>query len=114
MLETWLLEEIDRVDDDAGINGQVKTGLFWTFSKTDLTELSGPLLLVGALNGGKLTRKEYKKRIENTFNIELGDFSRTLYDLRNRSNPAQFLDKLKKALLDYLNKDDVFTDNDKR
>lgn len=110
MLEKWLLEEIDRIDEDAGINGQARTGLFWTISKTDLTELSFPLFLIGAFNGGKLTRNEYRRRIENIFNIELGDFSRMLYDLKKRKNPTQFLDKLKKTLLDYLEEEDDFTD----
>ncbi|NDV97645.1 RteC protein, partial [Dysgonomonas sp. 521] len=105
MLEARLIAEIDRIDEDAGVSGLGKAGLFWTISKTDLTEVAFPLFLVEAFNGGKITQMEYRRRIEKAFNIDLSNFSRALHDMKNRSNPTQFLDKLKKALLDYLDEE---------
>lgn len=99
MLDTYLMMELEKLDNKTG---SAKTGLMWTISKTDLVEVSFPVYLAGAFNGGKLTQKDYKAGIEKAFNIELGNLSRMLYDLKNRKNPTQFLDKLKKLLLDYL------------
>jgi hypothetical protein len=109
MLDVYLEKELEKLEkprDSSGLHHQANTGLVWTHSKTDLTEMIFPLFLVAAFNGGKLTRTEYRRRIENAFNIELGDFSRMLYDLKKRNNPTQFLDKLRKLLLDYLEEDE--------
>jgi len=106
MLEAWLLEELDRLDQDAGGMRQTKTGLVWTQSKTDLVEIALPLYLLDSFNGGKLTQVEYRRRVEFAFNIDLGNFSRTLHDLKNRNNPTQFLDRLRKVLRDHLDEED--------
>lgn len=108
MLDVYLESELEKLEK-SGNRSQLhktNTGLMWTISKTDLTEISMPLFLIGAFNGGKLTRTEYRRRIENVFNIELDNFSRMLWDMKNRKNPTQFLDKLKEILIDYLNEND--------
>jgi len=106
MLEAWLLEELDRLEKDGNAIPRGGTGLVWTQSKTDLVEIALPLYLLDSFNGGKITQSKYSKCIENAFNISPVDFSRILYDLKRRNNPTQFLDKLKKVLLEYLDRDD--------
>jgi len=113
MLEAWLLEQLDRLEEENNAAQQAKTGLVWTQSKTDLVEIALPLYLMCAFNGGKITQVEYRRRIENAFNIDLSNFSRILHDLKTRNNPTQFLDKLKKILVEYLDRDDELFKNEK-
>ncbi len=101
LLEKYLNEELNKLKENEE-KRYTGTGLIWTLSKTDLCELSVPILLLGGINGGRITQQEYRKRLERAFNIDLETFSRTLCDLKIRKNPTQFLDKLRKALRDYL------------
>lgn len=100
-IEVYLTEQLDKLDHKIPVSD--RSDMLWTASKADLTELIYSNYLLQSINGGKITLKEMQRKAESIFNIDLGNLSRTLYDLGMRNNPTQFLDKLRKALGDYLN-----------
>lgn len=99
-VERYLMEELEKLDNKT-LNSS-RSGMVWTASKSDLVEQLYSNYLLQSINGGKITLKEMQKRAEEYFNIDLGNISRTLYDMSIRKNPTLFLDKMQKALSDYL------------
>jgi len=117
MLESHLVVEIDRLeekdsgDSTGGYNPKVK--LTWTGKKIFLIELIYALHEIGLINDGRISLKLLISAFEHIFNIELGNVSRGLSDLRIRDNQTVFLDELKKYLLRKLNKEYYKDDDDK-
>lgn len=70
----------------------------WTLGKIDLIELLYAAQALGCTNHGKLNIKEMASYLEFMLNIDLGNVPRSFYDLCIRSNPTQFLDRLREAL----------------
>ncbi|MGI5975450.1 MAG: RteC domain-containing protein [Paludibacter sp.] len=80
--------------------------LEWTESKTALIELIYALCASGALNNGKCEIREITAVFERTFDISLLDsIYRTYAEIKIRSNPTKFLDKLRIALLRKIEED---------
>jgi hypothetical protein len=73
--------------------------LDWTTSKTDLVELMNALVAAKAINHGDVEMKKIADAFEELFQIDLGDFYRSFTELKNRSNPVKFLEKLSDALM---------------
>ncbi len=71
----------------------------WTTSKTDLVELMNALVAAKAINHGDVEMKKIADAFEELFQIDLGDFYRSFTELKNRSNPVKFLEKLSDALM---------------
>jgi hypothetical protein len=77
------------------------TTLKWTSTKVDLIELLYAIQASGVLNNGKTTLKELITYCENTFQISLGQYSKTYLEIRSRKSidKTQFLNLLKTNLL---------------
>lgn len=78
--------------------------LAWTGSKTDLIELIYALHYSDVFNAGTADIKLIATHFENSFNVSLGNYYRTLQDIKLRkSGQTNFLDQLKLALNKSLN-----------
>lgn len=82
--------------------------LHWTASKVALVELLYAIQASGSFNDGKTTLKELITSFENNFQINLGQYSKTYLEIRSRKaiEKTQFLDQLKKDLLEKINQTD--------
>ncbi|WP_163517961.1 RteC domain-containing protein [Gelidibacter japonicus] len=77
--------------------------LNWTGTKTDLTELIYALHSSGAINNGNVDIKDIALSLQDTFNIELGNYYHSFTEIRTRKiNQTKFLDKLKESLGKYI------------
>lgn len=79
----------------------------WTSSKVALIELIYALHTTNCFNHGKSDIKEIAKLIEQTFNIDLGDYYRAFLEIRMRkTGRTKYLDTLKEQLIKRMNQAD--------
>lgn len=75
-------------------------GLQWLRTKIALVELIYALVGAGAVGNDQLHLKDIVAVFEHLFQIDLGNHSDVLMDIRSRkNNPTSFVDELKAALL---------------
>jgi hypothetical protein len=80
--------------------------LEWTETKASLIELIYALCASGTLNNGNCEIRKITRILEKTFDISLLDsIYHTFSEIKIRSNPTKFLDKLKSALLRKIEED---------
>ncbi|MDM1368250.1 RteC domain-containing protein [Myroides marinus] len=85
------------------------TPLLWSESSTALVELIYALYASGAINQGDLEIRKIAYLFQNYFNITLSDVHHTFHRMKTRNySRTIFLDKLKKSLEDYMDKDQEF------
>lgn len=107
ILAQWLADElltahIRTILHTAGTN---KT-LTWTAPKVALIELLYALHATQVFNQGKVDVRQVADALESTFNINLGNYYRTLLEIRLRkNNRTTFLDQLKEKFIHRL--DDI-------
>lgn len=99
MLIVYLQQEIEKLQTSTDVYNnpmkQSSSKLFWTGSKTELTELIYALHSSGAINSGTADIKELASTFEQLFNIQLGNYYHTFIEIRARkSSKTKFLDKL--------------------
>lgn len=77
--------------------------LNWTGTKTDLIELIYALHSSGVINNGNVDIKDIATALEESFNIDLGNYYHSFVELRTRKiNQTKFIDKLKESFLSYI------------
>lgn len=82
--------------------------LCWTASKTDLIELIYALKVTGTINGGDTQIKELIEVFGQLFNIDLGSYYKTYFDIKNRTkDTTKFLSQLTINLKTKLEMDDL-------
>ena len=82
--------------------------LLWTASKTDLIELIYALKVTGAVNGGDTQIKEITEVFGQLFNVDLGSYYKTYFDIKNRTkDQTKFLSQLTLNLKTKLELDDI-------
>jgi len=99
MLIVYLQQEIEKLQTSTNTYNnfmkQESSKLFWTGSKTELTELIYALHSSGAINSGTADIKELASNFEQLFNIQLGNYYHTFIEIRARKlSKTKFLDKL--------------------
>lgn len=99
MLIVYLQQEIEKLQTSTDTYNntmkQSSSKLFWTGSKTELTELIYALHSSGAINSGTADIKELASTFEQLFNIQLGNYYHTFIEIRARkSSRTKFMDKL--------------------
>lgn len=103
MLQAYLLSELELLDNSmmkSNASPFPKVKLTWTGSKTDLIELIYALDTEGCFNEGKIPLIQIAAYLECVFNIDLGNnIARNFYDMRIRSQPTPFLDRLREEIL---------------
>lgn len=83
--------------------GYLGSCLPWSYTKVALIELIYALDSLGVIDNKKRRLKDIVRAFEDLFQIDLGNYSDVLMDIRCRkSNPTSFLDELKAALLSRL------------
>lgn len=81
--------------------------LTWTGSKVALTELIYALQTEGVFNNGTADLKIIAEYFEEIFNIDLGQYRRTFFEIRIRKDDrARFLTSLKEKLIKRMNDSD--------
>lgn len=78
--------------------------LYWTHTKTDLTELIYTLYAAGVFNKGKATIKDITLFFEEALQISLGNTSVTFQEILRRKESTAFLDRLSDAFDNYIDR----------
>lgn len=97
---------LSQRDIDCQLNHKMPSNeslLVWTDSKVALIELAYALHVRGAIEGGKADIAKIIRTLEYTFNVDLGNFYRTYYDMGLRKkNRTPFLQALTEQLNRYM------------
>ena len=106
-LEKYLLRSIAEINVYVYEKITDKSPLQWSASKSALVELLYALHNTRSFNGGNIEFSEIIKFTEKSLNINLGNFYKTLHEIKSRkTNPTKFL----QLLSDHLNQS--FQDGD--
>ncbi len=106
-LEKFLLKSIAEINVYVYEKITDKSPLQWSASKSALVELLYALHNTRSFNGGNIEFSEIIKFTEKSLNINLGNFYKTLHEIKSRkTNPTKFL----QLLSDHLNQS--FQDGD--
>lgn len=105
MFHNYLLEEIDKIDRPQGSSNIAKTKILWTSSKVSLLEVLYSLHISQCFNSGNIDFIEVVREAEKNLGINLGNFYKTLGEIKNRKyNRTKFLqmltDNLNKSILE--------------
>ena len=85
----------------------ILNNLSWTASKTDLVEIIYALQASGAIRNGQAEINKMALVCEKLFDLELGNFYRTYFEIKERKNDrTRFLTKLKTDLEQKMKNDD--------
>lgn len=102
MLEQYLLRTSNRLEGHYFEKFTDKSPLTWTAPKSALVELLYALHLTHCFNGGTTDLSETVRIIEKTFNTDLGNFYKTLNEIKNRkTGRTKFLSALNTRLDEY-------------
>ncbi|MEN9909907.1 MAG: hypothetical protein RLZZ540_3066 [Bacteroidota bacterium] len=108
LLYTYLLAKTnpDQKTDFILQNPESVKEIFWTDSKNALIELIYALYASGAISHGKIGIRKISLAFHILFRIPLGDIHHAFHRMKDRAGSRTvFLDKLKVALEDYMEKD---------
>ena len=108
MLYTYLLEKVnpDCKSDFILQNPESVKEIFWTDSKNALIELIYALYVSGAISHGKIGIRKISLAFHILFRTPLGDIHHAFHRMKERTGSRTvFLDKLKVALEEYMDKD---------
>jgi hypothetical protein len=102
-----LIKNLNKVHDELSI-GTSHGKLKWTGNVIDLVELVYAIHASGYTNNGKTSLKELFTVMGEVFDIEVKKFYRSFKDIKNRvkGDRTRFLDELKQALTDKMEKSD--------
>jgi hypothetical protein len=93
--------------DAAAVHASLTPLLNWTGSKTALIELLYALQSSGVFNNGAADVKQIAICLQETFNVELGNYYRTFQEIRIRKGSrTNFLEQLKERLVQRMDETD--------
>lgn len=102
-LQTYLINKLKTKSKDY----RLEKGLKWTGSKVGIIELIYALHTEGVFNHGAADIKEIVQVFSKTFDIDLGQFHRTFYEISNRKEErTKFLNTMKNNLINRMDKAD--------
>lgn len=108
LLYTYLLEKINPEQKPELMlqNPESVKDIFWTDSKNALIELIYALHASGAISHGKIGIRKISLAFHILFRTPLGDIHHAFHRMKDRTGSRTvFLDKLKEALEEYMDKD---------
>lgn len=89
--DQYLKKQIEGFSENA--TGKVLSPLNWTGSKVGLIELTYALYQMRCFNGGNIELSEVIKFVEKSLDCDLGNFHKTVFEIRNRKQgPTKFLE----------------------
>lgn len=107
-LEKYLLQSIYQIEGYFYEKFSDQSPLTWSGSKSGLIELLQGLHVMRCFNGGNVDFSETVKFVEKSFNVSLGNFYKTLHEIKNRKNDrAKFLHALAESLELHFEKGDA-------
>lgn len=99
-LSEFIKDSINKLETNIEFQRNRKPELKWTASKVSLIELLYALQSSGSFNGGSVDLKNLATSLENSFNIDLGNYYRVFQEIRIRKQSrTTFLDQLKTQLI---------------
>ena len=107
-LQKYLIEASNNTKEFRNNHEKNGTILKWTGSKVGIIELIYALHTEGAFNHGACELREIVHGFEKAFNVEIGQFHRTFYEICGRkSNRTKFLNTLKENLIRRIEQSDL-------
>ena len=101
--EAFLKKQLNQLKSSQSGHEPRKKNLDWTASKVALTELIFALHQTRCFNGGNTDLSETVKWFETHFNIDLGNYHKTMSEISNRkTDKTKFLHLLNENLTNYL------------
>jgi hypothetical protein len=89
-LGQYLKKQIENLTDN--ITAKALSPLVWSSSKVGLIELVYALYHMRCFNGGNIELSEVIKFVEKSLDTDLGNFHKTVFEIRNRKQgPTKFL-----------------------
>lgn len=105
--EQYLKKQIASISEEAG--NQPLSPLVWSGSKSGLVELVYGLYQMRCFNGGNIELSEVIKFVEKSLSLDLGNFHKTIFEIRNRKQgPTKFLQMINDNLIQHFNNMDDF------
>ncbi len=103
LLFNYLTEAIDNVRETGPDAKTFKPTLYWTHPKASLIEMAYAFKAHGVFNGGKAELREIIEALQNAFQVDLGNYARTMQEiLYRKSGYTTFQDNLKNDYLLYI------------
>ncbi len=103
LLKAYLLSRLEQLNRESGadlITLVSKNQMQWTDSKVALIELAYSIHSSRSINHGTIDLKDLISGFEILFNVRIGDFYRAFLEIRERKNRTQYLDQMRKALIE--------------
>lgn len=95
--DLYLKRQIENVSDN--VSAKVISPLVWSSSKVGLIELVYALYHMRCFNGGNIELSEVIKFVEKSLDTDLGNFHKTVFEIRNRKQgPTKFLNLISENL----------------
>jgi len=105
--DQYLKRQIENLSENKGT--QALSPLAWSASKVGLIELVYALYQMRCFNGGNIELSEVIKFVEKSLDTDLGNFHKTIFEIRNRKQgPTKFLN----LVADHLNQYFLNTDGE--
>ncbi|KUG10657.1 RteC domain-containing protein [Elizabethkingia miricola] len=96
-IEQYLKKQIDRLSENNG--DETSSRLVWSASKVGLIELVYALYNMRCFNGGNVELSEVVRFVEKSLGTDLGNFHKTIFEIRNRKKgPTKFLNLVSENL----------------
>ena len=106
MLQIFIQSELDALEEShyRTSDNRTKLNININAKKTDILEVLYALDTLNFFSGKSLNR--ITALVESTFNIKLGNVSRTFAEMKLRNVPTPFLDKMRESLLKRMGRKD--------
>lgn len=89
-MDKYLKKQLENLSDNVKI--KTLSPLVWSASKVGLIELVYALYQMRCFNGGNVELSEVIKFVERSLDTDLGNFHKTIFEIRNRKQgPTKFL-----------------------
>ncbi|MFW2135509.1 RteC domain-containing protein [Chryseobacterium sp. TY4] len=99
-IEHYLKKQMDSLSEKDG--HQISSRLVWSASKVGLIELVYALYNMRCFNGGNVELSEVVRFVEKSLGTDLGNFHKTIFEIRNRKQgPTKFLNLVSDNLTQY-------------
>lgn len=96
-LDQYLKKQLENISDHP--TGKTLSPLVWSASKVGLIELVYALYQMRCFNGGNIELSEVIKFFERSLDTDLGNFHKTIFEIRNRKQgPTKFLNLVSEHL----------------
>ncbi|AZB30264.1 RteC domain-containing protein [Chryseobacterium balustinum] len=106
-LDQYLKIQIENLSENSAT--KIVSPLNWSASKVGLIELTYALYKMKCFNGGNIELSEVIKFVEKSFDMDLGNFHKTIFEIKNRKQgPTKFL----QLINDNLNQHFINIDNE--